>query len=452
MQLRVNTSENKKPDWISILVRYRWAIAVVYIILVFFFEVAEQFRQDFLALQSPIFWIKIIFLELLVPAIFLVTTHILDKKLSHFNNLGNALQTKAELLQLLSIQMDEKEFCVQVVTFLESHFSPTKVHISLLHSKTQAPGEDEAISEQDPLIESICTSLGDSCANLPDDVLPNAILAPGDQGDPEVHRYCLSLLSEHQSIGVIALDLPPDQSFSPEQILLFKRIAVLLVLKIIQIQLNSQLHSLSLRYEFELRHISQNLHDTLGQSIGFIRLKMEAIRHDFPSRRFPELAQELDRVQSVTEEAYQQVRGILAELHPNSAVDLTTALSTQAALNAQRAGFEFQLEEIGEPRPLLPLVKRQLIYIFREALNNIERHAQSRRVGLYIEWENSTCKISLKDDGVGFTPIDLHTPDHYGLIIMQERAQDISARFILDSSPGKGTQITLVVPLTQSMN
>jgi hypothetical protein len=79
MQLRVNTSENKKPDWISILVRYRWAIAVVYIILVFFFEVAEQFRQDFLALQSPIFWIKIIFLELLVRAIFLVTTHILDK-------------------------------------------------------------------------------------------------------------------------------------------------------------------------------------------------------------------------------------------------------------------------------------------------------------------------------------------------------------------------------------
>jgi signal transduction histidine kinase len=452
MQFRENASEKKEPDWISILVRYRWAIAGVYVILILLFEYAENSRQGFINILNPILWIKLFFLVLLVPAVFLVTANLLDKKLSYFNHLGDALQTKAELLQLLSIQMDEKEFCLQVVAFLESHFSPTKVHISLLHSKNQAPGEDEAISERDPLVESICSSLGDSCANLADDVLPNAILTPGDQGELEVHRYCLSLLTENQSLGVIALDLPPDQSFSPEQILLFKRIAVLLVLKIVQIQLNSQLHSLSLRYEFELRHISQNLHDTLGQSIGFIRLKMEAIRHDFPSRRFPDLAQELDRVQSVTEEAYQQVRGILAELHPNSAVDLTTALSTQAALNAQRAGFEFLLEEKGEPRPLLPLVKRQLIYIFREALNNIERHAQSSHVELYIEWENTSCKISLKDDGIGFTPIDIPSPDHYGLIIMQERAQDISARFVLDSSPGKGTRITLVVPLTQSMN
>lgn len=452
MQLRENASKKKGPDWISILVRYRWAIAVVYVILVLLFEYIQYSHQGFITFFSPILWIKLFFLVLLLPVVFLITSNILNKSLSYFKHLEDGLQTKAELLQLLSIQMDEKEFCIQVVAFLESHFSPTKVHISLLHSKNQTPGEDENTSEQDPMVKSICSSLGDSCANFPDDILPNAILTPGDQGEPEVHRYCLSLLSENQSLGVIALDLPPDQSFSPEQILLFKRIGVLLVLKINQIQLKSQLNTLSSRYELELRHISQNLHDTLGQSIGFIRLKMEEIRHDFPSRRFPDLAQELDRVQSVTEEAYQQVRGILAELHPNSAVDLTTALSTQAALNAQRAGFEFQLEEIGEPRPLPPLAKRQLIYIFREALNNIERHAQACSVELLIEWENTTCKISLKDNGIGFTPTDLPIPDHYGLIIMQERAQDISARFILNSSPGNGTQITLVVPLTQSMN
>jgi len=179
---------------------------------------------------------------------------------------------------------------------------------------------------------------------------------------------------------------------------------------------------------------------------------MEEIQHDFSARRYADLAEELDRVQAVTEEAYQQVRGILAELHPNSAIDLTTALSTQAALNAQRAGFEFLLEEIGEPRPLPPLVKQQLIYIFREALNNIEKHAHSCRVELSIEWAATSCKVSLKDDGVGFTPTDLPIPDHYGLFIMQERAQDISARFTLESSPGNGTQITLIVPLTQNIN
>ena len=80
MQLRENASKKKGPDWISILVRYRWAIAVVYVILVLLFEYIQYSHQGFITFFSPILWIKLFFLVLLLPVVFLITSNILNKK------------------------------------------------------------------------------------------------------------------------------------------------------------------------------------------------------------------------------------------------------------------------------------------------------------------------------------------------------------------------------------
>jgi len=450
MRAQIILSGSKQEAWINFIIRFRMPIAIGYIFLIFILESVEHFSQGFPGSLKPIVLFELIFLGFVVPIIFLVSIRFLDNILSFQKQHQNEAQIENKLLHLLSTKLEENEFCQSIVTFLETQFPPTQAEIILLFMQNDPSNGLKFDQMAHQLLGTTCSSLPYVCDNLPPDQLPNSIIELDGSAHDSKHRYCLPLCSDNHLIGVIVLDLPSDRSYLPTEILFLKRISSIIIQKILQMQLMLQLNSINLRYEEELNHISQNLHDTLGQSIGFIRLKMEQIRHDFPARRFPEISQELDRVQGVTEEAYQQVRGLLAELHPNSALDLTTALSTQASIQAQRAGFAFTLKETGRSHQLPPLVKRQLLYIFREALNNIEKHAHACQVELNIDWGETTCKLTLKDNGIGFTPTAIPLPDHYGLVIMQERAQDISARFILESSPGNGTDITLILPVSHS--
>jgi signal transduction histidine kinase len=446
------TSSSVQQTWINLLVKFRWPVAIGFTILVFTLEYIQHLQTDFINILKPIYLIEIFLLGLLLPFIFLVSIKFINNLFVLQTRSNHEANIASELLQLLSTPMDEDKFNKAMVDFFEAKFPPVKakIIISPFQSKpTLGIGYDQMATQ---LLESICNSLPFSCEDLPEDQLPNAITEPENASIPSVHRYCIPLFSENHPVGVIVLDLPPDQAFSTADIIFIKKITRIIVIKSIEMYLSSQVKTINQRHESELHHFSQNLHDTLGQSIGFIRLKMETIRHDFPVRRYPDLSLELDRVQEVAEEAYQQVRGLLAELHPNSAIDLTTALSHQASVYAQRAGFDFSLKEIGQPQQLPPLVKRQLLFIFREALNNIEKHSQACRVELTLDWGVSFCNLSIKDDGVGFTPTVMPLPDHYGLVIMQERARDISARFILDSKPDGGTQISLIIPLSQSIS
>jgi signal transduction histidine kinase len=100
------------------------------------------------------------------------------------------------------------------------------------------------------------------------------------------------------------------------------------------------------------------------------------------------------------------------------------------------------------------LTPEREIAIFRiaqEALSNVTRHAQARHVEMRVEFGEARLAISIRDDGEGFAgpsaPSDLASAGHYGLLGMQERAELIGAALQIESSPGNGTKVVLVVPL-----
>ena len=82
-----------------------------------------------------------------------------------------------------------------------------------------------------------------------------------------------------------------------------------------------------------------------------------------------------------------------------------------------------------------------LCRIAREALNNVGRHSDASVVDVRLVAEPAVT-LSIHDNGTGFDPT-MVTSDHYGLSIMQERSAEINADFSIDSSPGKGTTITV---------
>ena len=90
-----------------------------------------------------------------------------------------------------------------------------------------------------------------------------------------------------------------------------------------------------------------------------------------------------------------------------------------------------------------------MLRIGQEAVANAARHAQATRIDVQLVYEASRMLLMVQDDGRGFTPMpDGRGPDgHYGIQGMRERAQQIGARLLLESSPGAGTRVSLEAPV-----
>jgi signal transduction histidine kinase len=164
-----------------------------------------------------------------------------------------------------------------------------------------------------------------------------------------------------------------------------------------------------------------------------------------------ELQDELDSMRVVADETYEQMRGTLEELHPDSQVRLEQALRSQVGVISARTGFEVQWHINGTPRALSPHTNRQILYICREVLNNIEKHAHAKQVEIDLLWGEDDLSVTVTDDGNGFNPNTSLHKQNLGMTIMAERAQNIDAQLMIDSEPGQGSTVSLQVPYSTKL-
>jgi signal transduction histidine kinase len=82
-----------------------------------------------------------------------------------------------------------------------------------------------------------------------------------------------------------------------------------------------------------------------------------------------------------------------------------------------------------------------------EALNNALKHAGAGRLTVTLTDAGGTLTLQVEDDGAGFDPAVAH-PGHLGLHTMRERAAAAGGRLVLDSAPGRGTRVSVAVPLS----
>ena len=98
---------------------------------------------------------------------------------------------------------------------------------------------------------------------------------------------------------------------------------------------------------------------------------------------------------------------------------------------------------MAEPDVTLP-VKEALYRVSQEALNNIVKHAGATEVGVMLQEENGHLTFTITDNGLGFDTA-AQFPGHLGLKSMRERVERIGGRFQLESEPGQGTTLVIVV-------
>lgn len=191
--------------------------------------------------------------------------------------------------------------------------------------------------------------------------------------------------------------------------------------------------------------IARDLHDTIGQNIGFLRMKLEYLSGKGTMKK-ADMQNELQTMTKAANESYDLIRGTLAVLQSGDSSDLFRIFSRYAEQIEERSAVHVEFLNDGVPRSLSAKRMRQLFYIFREALTNIEKHAQASQVSIKIVWNENCLNLMVADNGKGFDPLNVLYGSHYGLKFMRERAELLNGSLDVDSADGSGTRLVVQVP------
>lgn len=239
--------------------------------------------------------------------------------------------------------------------------------------------------------------------------------------------------------GLILLYEQPIQP-SDEDIQMAISFADHAALAIANAQLRSQAEEIAV--SAERSRLARDLHDAVTQTLFATSLIAEVLPRLW--ERSPEAGkQKVAEIRELTRGALAEMRTLLMELRPSALVDvpLPDLLLQLSEAFTGRARVPVELD-VDKTVDLPTNVKIGFYRITQEALNNIQKHARATQVEIHLHDVGDCVELSIKDNGVGFETG--HTlPDHFGLGIMEERAQSVGAQFMLESQPGAGTSISV---------
>ena len=196
--------------------------------------------------------------------------------------------------------------------------------------------------------------------------------------------------------------------------------------------------------ERERRDIHRELHDQVGANLSALKLDLGLINNMLHADNQKAISERLQKTRQMMGETIARIRDVMANLRPPALDDygLLAALRNYAEPFAERMKIAVSVDGDDIQPRLAIAVETALFRIVQEALTNIAKHAHARHVEITVKTTADRLTLLVTDDGSGF---DTSGPrhDNWGLRTMRERAQAIAADFHIESSPGKGTQITV---------
>jgi signal transduction histidine kinase len=206
-----------------------------------------------------------------------------------------------------------------------------------------------------------------------------------------------------------------------------------------------QVGSLMEAQEEELRLISQELHDDLGQRLTLFQIQIDQLERRCESR---DIVNGLRTLRESVGEMDRDIHGICYRLYPVilDQLGLTVALEAFCREFSRCSGVQttFILENL--PKNLAKDVSLCLYRIVQEALHNVSKHSGATRATVTLQGSTTTLEVVVEDSGRGFHPNPLEAQRGLGLANMEQRVLRLGGQYALRSSPGTGTVVKAILP------
>jgi signal transduction histidine kinase len=203
--------------------------------------------------------------------------------------------------------------------------------------------------------------------------------------------------------------------------------------------------------ERQRKHISRELHDSIGQYLTAIKFSMEnSLQYLAEKQDIPKAAALLETGKNLLKQTIDEVRRIMMDLRPSILDDLGILATISwfcrelhAVYGGMQVKQDIQLQEEDIPEPLKIIIYR----ILQEALNNAAKHSHASHVVVSLKTVDDRIQLAIEDNGRGFdlkkiiSDYDISVPEGLGLMSMRERAE-LSGGFLkIRTQSGKGTSI-----------
>jgi len=200
--------------------------------------------------------------------------------------------------------------------------------------------------------------------------------------------------------------------------------------------------------ENERRSISRELHDEVGQALTGIRVELANLSRKIRGKDVDGLDAKVDEIKQMVEDSVGAVRNMALLLRPSMLDDLglVPALQWQAREVSKRAGVRVKVAAEGVSEDLPEEHKTCIYRIVQEALHNCVQHSEARMARVTVQQEPGRILLAIQDDGKGF---DAEHERGMGLLGMQERVSHLGGTFSVESLPGRGSIVYIVLPLTK---
>lgn len=195
--------------------------------------------------------------------------------------------------------------------------------------------------------------------------------------------------------------------------------------------------------EEERRSLARELHDEVSQSLGAMLVDLG---HAANPRMPDEGRAHLAEAKRIGEDVLSTIRNMCLLLRPSMLDDLglIPALHWQARETSRRSRVRVTVSADDVDMDLLDSHRTTVYRVVQEALQNVVRHAEATEAQIVLRRESNRLVVAIQDDGKGFDPA---TTRGLGLLGMQERVAHLNGALHIESAPGKGTVLQIVLPL-----
>jgi PAS domain S-box-containing protein len=205
---------------------------------------------------------------------------------------------------------------------------------------------------------------------------------------------------------------------------------------------------LVLAEERERKRISVILHDEVAQTLAAARMRIDLLRRmqgDDDSRRV------LDEAQQLLVQAIRETRALMTDISNPVLYDMGLQVAVQSLTEEVKArnGISFSSSFSGNLKTLENDVEVMLFQLVKELVQNIVKHSGARKASIRIVEERDDIKVVVADDGLGFDAGNIGAvglDGGFGLFSIRERVKSYHGKIKIESEPGKGAEVTVMLP------
>ncbi|MBI2852598.1 MAG: sensor histidine kinase [Chloroflexi bacterium] len=203
----------------------------------------------------------------------------------------------------------------------------------------------------------------------------------------------------------------------------------------------------------ERRRMAGEIHDGIAQSLSYLDMQTKLLGKAISAKSSEQALNELAVIRKVVENSYDDIRESIDQLGGEVRnVPLIPALAKYTKEFSTATGIISHLDVSKDFFRLSPTAELQLFRIAQELLSNVRRHAQATEVSITLGGNPRNVEMTVSDNGNGFIPDTLSAatvPGYHGLNIIRERAGSLGGNVNISSTPGRGTEVKIILPMAK---